>query len=82
MTLTIDGKEHTRIEQASQLSGYVPDYLRRLLRRGTIEGVKQGTVWFVGVESLQKYKARMEKLGAEKLFQCRECQFSVFFVLC
>ncbi len=71
MALTIDGKEHIRVEQASERTGYDPDYVRRLLRKGKIEGIKQGTVWFVNAESLQTYKSKMDALGTRKFFQWR-----------
>ena len=41
--------------EATELSGYHPIHLRRLLRQGKIEGRKFGSVWQVRKASLLTY---------------------------
>jgi len=43
------------LECASQQSGYNIQYLRRLLQRGHVYGVKVSRVWLVKEESLSDY---------------------------
>ncbi len=41
--------------EAAKLSGYHPEYVRELIRRGEIEGRKFATVWQVSKQSLLTY---------------------------
>lgn len=43
------------VGEAAQISGYHPEYLRDLLRRGKIRGKKFGSAWMVSSKSLQVY---------------------------
>ena len=43
------------VTEASQLSGFTTGYIRRLLRNGTIEGVKIGPLWYTTEEAIQEY---------------------------
>lgn len=65
-----DLPEWIDIRQASEASGYNPDYLRRVMRQGKIAAQKRGTMWWIDRESLQAYVALMESLG-EKRFDPR-----------
>lgn len=42
-------------KEASQISGYHPDYLSWLVRTQKLKGVKVGKNWFIDVKDLQKY---------------------------
>ena len=46
---------HMSLQDASQYSGYNIQYLRRLVRGGTIFGRKVGQVWLIEVSSLDLY---------------------------
>ncbi len=48
---------------ASLRCGLSRDHVRRLLERGTLNGVKIGRDWFVMVESLDSYMAHRPKPG-------------------
>lgn len=46
---------HMSLQDAAQYSGYNIQYLRRLVRGGTIFGRKVGQVWLIEVSSLDLY---------------------------
>ena len=48
-------------EQAAELSGYHVNYLRRLIRRGDLEGRKVSIVWLIRRQSLLDYMAQAEQ---------------------
>jgi excisionase family DNA binding protein len=48
-------EEWLTTEQAAELSGYHPVYLRGLLREGKIKGRKWGPAWQVNRKSLLAY---------------------------
>ncbi len=50
-----DTGEWITVSQAAKLSGYNEEYIRRLLRDGTIVGRKFGIVWQVKHSSLNTY---------------------------
>jgi excisionase family DNA binding protein len=52
--------------EASQISGYELDYIRKLLRAHAIEGRKWGQSWQVNRASLMKFLSRREKQGAKR----------------
>jgi len=54
------------VREASERFGYSDSHIRSLLIKGLIEGDKFANVWMVDAESLQKYKAWMERLGKRK----------------
>lgn len=51
------------IEAAAEYSGYNPQYFRKLMRSGAIEGIKIGQVWLVSIESLDAYLKTMQRSG-------------------
>ena len=48
------------VDIAVELSGYSPQYLRRLLREGQIRGEKRRGVWKVDYISLRDYMERAD----------------------
>ena len=49
--------------EASEISGYDPGHLRRLLLSGKLEGRKFGRDWFTTVEALERYRATNPRPG-------------------
>lgn len=43
------------VEEAAELSGYNPEYVRRLIRGNVIEAAKKGRDWWVDRASLLAY---------------------------
>jgi excisionase family DNA binding protein len=56
-------EKHISVKAAAELSGYSIQYLRRLLRSGTLEGVKIGQVWLITLASLDAYLKRAKMLS-------------------
>ena len=54
------------VKEASERFGYSGSHIRQLLLANKIEGRKFANAWMVDAESLQKYRARMERLGKRK----------------
>ncbi len=46
---------HLTVQAAADVTGYNIQYLRRLLRSGTLEGVKIGQMWLIDMEALAAY---------------------------
>lgn len=55
--------KYMSIDDAAQYSGYNRQYLRRLMRTGTIEGVKVGQVWLARISSLEAYLKQVRRSG-------------------
>ena len=53
-------KEHLSVQSASEATGYNIQYLRRLLRAGTLEGIKIGQIWLIEMQSLETYLQHVE----------------------
>jgi excisionase family DNA binding protein len=53
--------------EAADLSGYHPDYIRKLLQGGKLNGRKFGPVWQVSKQSLLAYVARAEQADDKRL---------------
>jgi excisionase family DNA binding protein len=51
---------HMSIQVAAEYSGYNLQYLRRIVRKGEVEGVKVGQVWLVNLASLDAYLKRVQ----------------------
>jgi excisionase family DNA binding protein len=51
------------IQEASEKTGYNPEYLRRLVRTGKLEHAKIGRVILIRVSSLAAYIAEMDALN-------------------
>lgn len=52
--------------EAAEQSGYHPEYIRKLMREGKIEGRKFGIVWQVNRQSLIAYLESMEEIGKRR----------------
>jgi len=52
--------------EAVDLTGYAPEYLRQLARKGAIETRKFAGRWLFNRDDLLGYKARMDALGRRK----------------
>ncbi|RLC39842.1 MAG: hypothetical protein DRH33_01790 [Candidatus Nealsonbacteria bacterium] len=57
------------LKEASEISGYHPDYLSYLIRKGKIEGKRIGRDWFTTRESIRDY------LLTKKFLSIREVLF-------
>ena len=51
------------IPQAEKESGYHPNYIRKLARRGAITGHKVGPTWLIDPDSLADYTKQMQSNG-------------------
>lgn len=51
------------VTEASQLAGLTPSFIRRLLRRGDIAGVKIGRDWFTTKEAVRQYLKQERRPG-------------------
>ncbi len=46
---------HISVQTAAEVSGYNPQYLRRLLRYGKLAGLKIGQVWLIDKVAFEGY---------------------------
>ena len=53
-------QQHISVQAASESTGYNIQYLWRLLRLGTLEGIKIGQMWLIDMESLELYLKHAE----------------------
>lgn len=53
-------------KQASELTGYHPDYIRKLVRAGHIQARKWLRDWQVEKTSLERYCKRMDDRGERR----------------
>ncbi len=58
--MTIDGDEWLTVHDAAKLSGYNPEYLRRLMREDKIKFRKFSFIYQVNQKSLMDYLKRAE----------------------
>src|SRR3989344_5694794 len=59
----LSSKKLISTKEASELSGYSPDYLARLARSGEVGGTRVGRTWLVERKSLARF---MKKNGRSK----------------
>ncbi len=59
-------EEWISISEAADASGYTADYLRTLIRQGTIIGRKVVTVWLVDRKSLESFLKQRAKQGEKR----------------
>jgi excisionase family DNA binding protein len=50
-------ERHITINSAAAVTGYNPQYLRRLLRQGRLKGIKVGQQWLIDLDALEAYLA-------------------------
>jgi len=53
-------KGHLTVQAAADATGYNMQYLRRLLRSSTLEGIKIGQIWLIEIQSLETYLKHVE----------------------
>jgi hypothetical protein len=58
--VVIGGISYISSKRASVLSGYAQDYIGQLARAGLIDAQRIGGLWYVSLESLQKYQERKD----------------------
>jgi excisionase family DNA binding protein len=58
-------KRWLTIPESSQLTGYDRDWLRKMVRKGEIEGKKFGTTWMISQNSLTRFVKEAEKRRAK-----------------
>jgi hypothetical protein len=63
LELAIDGKPLLTTGEASEMTGYAPDHIALLLRRGLLHGERRGRDWFVDSKSLFDYVNAKPKPG-------------------
>jgi|CXWK01.1.fsa_nt_gi hypothetical protein len=51
-----DGKNYISARRASQITGYNPDYISQLCRKGILDSCMVGRSWFVSEDALKIYK--------------------------
>lgn len=56
-------EKHISVKAAAELSGYSIQYLRRLLRRGRLDGTKIGQVWLIKLAALETYTQNGQMVG-------------------
>ena len=61
-----DLPEWITTEDAAQISGYHPEYVRRLAKAGKIGAEKKGRDWWIDRDKLREYLATVEALGTKK----------------
>ena len=52
--------------EAAEISGYHPEYVRQLLKQKRVEGKKFGHVWQISRVSLRDYLVNMKKKGERR----------------
>ena len=53
-------EEHISVQAAADVTGYNIQYLCRLLRSGTLEGIEIGQIWLIEMQSLGMYLQHVE----------------------
>ena len=53
-------ERHITVKHAAGITGYNPQYLRRLLRLGKLDGIQIGQVWLIKISSLEDYLSQIE----------------------
>ena len=59
-------EEWLTVQQAAELSGYHPNYIRQIIRTGKVKARKFATVWQVSRTELIAYTRKTKKLGAKR----------------
>lgn len=59
-------EEWLTTDQASKLSGYHPDHLRRLIRSGELSARKFGPVWQINRQALDEYLVAAMESGDKR----------------
>ena len=59
--MTSNGGAWLTVNEAAEISGYHPEYVRQLIRDGKVTAKKFSIVWMVSKESLLEYVKCQEK---------------------
>lgn len=62
----IDTDKWITVPQAAALTGYSPNYIRRLIRLKSIHAEKFGMVWAIDRQSLLAYQRQQNEIGAKR----------------
>ena len=60
------GKDWITTNEAAELTGYTPHYIRMLAREAALPAVKAGRDWLVSREAALAWREKMDALGSEK----------------
>ncbi len=58
--------EWISVKEAAEISGYHPDYVRRLVRQGKLEAERKGPMYWIDRASLEAYLEEMRRLGTQR----------------
>jgi len=47
--------QHVTVQTSAEVTGYNIQYLRRILRSGTLGGIKNGQIWLIEMNSSEMY---------------------------
>jgi excisionase family DNA binding protein len=61
-----NGDDWITTQEAAQLSGYHPEHLRRLIKRGDIVARKVSIIWLISRRSLLEFVAQAEQSGDKR----------------
>jgi hypothetical protein len=64
---------HLTVQIAAEISGYSAQYLRRLLRTGTLNGDKIGQIWLIRKESFESYR-KFAKHSTDRRFGSKQTE--------
>jgi hypothetical protein len=60
--ITLDGQTLVASKEAAQRTGYAQDYIGQLARGGQIVAQRVGGLWYVSLDSLERYKRNAESV--------------------
>ena len=52
--------QHITVQAAAEATGYNIQYLRRMLRSGTLRGIKIGQIWLIEMDAFEAFLKRVE----------------------
>ena len=58
--------KHITVQAAAEVTGYNIQYLRRILRSGTLKGCKIGQMWLIDMQALEAYLQRVECISDKR----------------
>lgn len=78
--MTQKEKKWITLKEASQISGYAPDYIGELIRKGKIKGkqIYYNIAWVTTKEAILEYKEKQKKIKEKKLTK-KEIFFNFLF---
>lgn len=76
--VVIEGKIYISASRASKITGYNPDYISQLCRKGVLDSRMVGRSWFVNEDSLKHYKETPLENSATKTVVSKDLNNIVF----